>query len=123
MPEPVLPTHERTMRSKGYVGEFERLVLLAALRLRSQAYGPAIAAELEERAGRRVSRGALYGTLDRLEAKGFVRWTMRPGTEERSGQPLRLFQVTDSGLETLRASREAVRQLEAGLEDLLSEGG
>jgi len=111
------------MRRRGYLGEFERLVLLAALRLRRQASGPAIAAELEERAGRRVSRGALYGTLDRLEGKGFLTWTTDSGTPERGGQPLRLFQVTESGLETLRASREAVRQLEAGLEDLLSEGG
>lgn len=110
------------MRRARYLGEFEQLVLLATLRLRGQAYGPAIAAELEERAGRRVSRGALYGTLDRLEGKGFLTWSVDPGTEERSGQPLRLFRVTETGLAALRSSREAVRQLEAGLEDLLSEG-
>jgi PadR family transcriptional regulator PadR len=110
------------MRRKGYLGEFEQLVLLAALRLRGQAYGPAIAAELEERAGRRVSRGALYGTLDRLAGKGFLTWILASGTEERSGQPLRLFRVTESGLEAIRSSRDAVRRLEAGLEDLLSEG-
>ncbi len=111
------------MRRTRYLGEFEQLVLLATLRLRGQAYGPAIAAELEERAGRRVSRGALYGTLDRLEGKGFLNWTMESGTEERSGQPLRRFQVTESGLATLRAAQAAVRRLEAGLEDLLSEDG
>jgi PadR family transcriptional regulator PadR len=111
------------MRRKGYLGEFEQLVLLATLRLRECAYGPAIAAELEEQAGRRVSRGALYGTLDRLERKGYLDWTMEPGGEERSGQPLRRFQVTEAGLEILRATQAAVRRLEAGLEDLLSEGG
>lgn len=111
------------MRRKGYLGEFEQLVLLAALRLREEAYGPGIAAELEERAGRRVSRGALYATLDRLQDKGFLTWAMEPGDAQRSGHPLRHFQVTREGLAALRASREAVRRLEAGLEDLLSEGG
>ncbi len=109
------------MRRKGYLGEFEQLVLLAALRLKEEAFGPGIAAELEERAGRRVSRGALYGTLDRLEKKGFLNWTEDVGGPERSGQPMRLFQVTKEGLAALRASREAVRKLEAGLEELLGE--
>jgi PadR family transcriptional regulator PadR len=111
------------MRRQGYLGEFEQLVLLATLRLRGSANGPAIAAELEEQAGRRVSRGALYGTLDRLERKGYLDWSLEPGTEERSGQPLRRFQVTEAGLEILRSAQAAVRRLAAGLEDLLSEGG
>ena len=50
-----------------YLGEFEQLVLLSVLRLGDEAYGVTIARELEEGAGRRVSRGALYTTLDRLE--------------------------------------------------------
>ncbi len=111
------------MTRQGYLGEFEQLVLLATLRLRGEAHGPALAAELEARAGRRVSRGALYGTLDRLQGKGFLAWSVAPGNDERSGQPLRRFRVTESGLAVLRASREAVRRLETGLEDLLSEGG
>lgn len=110
------------MRRKGYLGEFEQLVLLAALRLADEAYAPGIARELEERAGRQVSRGALYGTLDRLEGKGFLSWSEDPGTAERSGQPLRRFRLTEAGLAALRSSRWAVRKLEAGLEDLLSEG-
>jgi DNA-binding PadR family transcriptional regulator len=109
------------MNRAAYLGEFEQLVLLATLRLRGEARGPAIAAELEARAGRRVSRGALYGTLDRLERKGFLSWTVDPGNSERGGQPLRLFQVTEPGLEAVRSSREAVRRLEAGLEDVLAE--
>jgi PadR family transcriptional regulator PadR len=117
------PNKGRTMRRTRYLGEFEQLVLLAILRLQGQAYGPAIAAELEERAGRRVSRGALYGTLDRLERKGCLDWSLEPGTEERGGQPLRRFQVTESGLETLRAAQAVVQRLKAGLEDILSENG
>jgi DNA-binding PadR family transcriptional regulator len=109
------------MGRQGYLGEFEQLVLLAALQLREEAYGPGIAAELEEKARRRVSRGALYATLDRLGTKGFLVWTLDPGTPQRSGHPMRRFQVTEEGLAALREARQAVRELEAGLEDLLSE--
>ena len=57
-----------------YLGEFEQLLLLTVLRLGSEAYGADIARDLDERAGRSVSRGALYTSLDRLEGKGLVRW-------------------------------------------------
>ena len=64
-----------------YLGEFEQLVLLAVLRAAqggATASGVAIARELEQQAGRRVSRGALYTTLDRLEGKGLLRCGSRP---------------------------------------------
>lgn len=109
------------MRRKGYLGEFEQLVLLATLQLGDEAYGPGIAGELEERAGRRVSRGALYATLDRLEGKGFLDWSIDPATSKERGHPMRRFQVTEEGLAALRASRQAVRSLEAGLEEILVE--
>ena len=111
------------MGREGYLGEFEQLLLLAILRLRENAYGSTIARELEGRAGRRVSRGALYGTLDRLEGKDFLTWSIDSATPERNGHPKRRFQVTGAGLEALRASRRAVRSLEAGIEDLLAEQG
>ena len=50
-----------------YLGEFEQLLLLAVLRLGSEAFAPDIARELEARADRSVSRGHLYTSLDRLE--------------------------------------------------------
>ena len=56
------------MARKAELGEFEQLVLLAALGLREKAYAPSIARVLEERAEREMSRGTLYAALDRLEA-------------------------------------------------------
>src|SRR5579872_2313487 len=70
-----------------YLGEFEQQLLLIILRLEEDAFAPEIARELEARAGRRVSRGALYTTLDRLEDKGLVRWRTVPGTEARAALP------------------------------------
>jgi DNA-binding PadR family transcriptional regulator len=98
-----------------YLGEFEQQVLLVVLRLDDDAFGPAIAGELERRAGRRVSRGALYTTFDRLEDKGLLRWRTVPGTEARDGLPRRLYAVSAAGVAALRAAREVVRNLWDGL--------
>jgi len=104
-----------------YLGEFEQLLLLAVLRLGSEAYGASIARELDVRAGRSVSRGALYTSLDRLEDKGLLRWKPAAGTPARNGLPRRLYTVTAAGLTALRASRRTLRRMWRGLEELLEE--
>ena len=104
-----------------YLGEFEQLLLLAVLRLTSEAYALDIARELDVRAGRSVSRGALYTSLDRLEDKGLLRWKTAPGTQARNGIPRRLYTVTPAGLTALRASRQTLRRMWRGREDLLEE--
>jgi DNA-binding PadR family transcriptional regulator len=109
------------MATPAYLGEFEQLLLLAVLRLGADAYGVDIARELEARAGRAVSRGALYTSLDRLEDKGLLRWKVVVGTPERSGLPRRLYTVTDAGLAALRASRNTLRRMWRGLEGVLKE--
>ena len=102
------------------LGEFEQLLLLTILRLNGGAFGAEIARELERRADRRVSRGALYTSLDRLERKGLVRWTLAPGTPDRNGLPRRCYAVTPGGVAALRESRERLRRMWRGLERLLS---
>ena len=53
--------------SKGrYLAEFELYVMLALARLEESAYWVTIRQEIEERAGRTVSIGAVYATLGRL---------------------------------------------------------
>ena len=73
-----------------YLGEFEQVVLLAVARLGDEAYGMRIRAEIETRASRRASIGAVYATLERLVAKGYARETDLPGGSERSGLARRL---------------------------------
>jgi PadR family transcriptional regulator len=104
-----------------YLGEFEQQLLLIILRLGDEAFGPDIARELETRAGRRVSRGALYTTLDRLEDKGLLRWRTVPGTEARDGLPRRIYSVTAAGVAAVRAAREVVRRLWDGLDARLKD--
>jgi DNA-binding PadR family transcriptional regulator len=104
------------MAQQPYLGEFEQQVLLVVVRLGAEAFGPDIGRELEARAGRRVSRGALYTTFDRLEDKGLIRWRTVPGTEARDGLPRRLYTVTAPGLAALRSAREVVRKLWDGID-------
>ena len=107
------------MTRRGALGEFEHLVMLAVLRHPDGVVSSAIGGELEERAGRRVSRGALYSALDRLEQKGFLRWSVEESGPERGGHPRRRFVVTADGRQALREYQRAVRNLTVGLEDLL----
>ena len=106
-----------------YLGEFEQMVLLAILQLKSEAYALSILGELDLRASRTVSRGTLYKTLERLETKGFLEWSAEDGTPERGGHPRRRFTVTGRGVTTLRESREALRKLWEGLDGVTEGAG
>jgi len=79
------------------LGEFEYLLLSASARLGEAAYGVAIREDIENATGRRCSVGALYTTLDRLEAKGLIRTWMGDPTPERGGRPKRRVRVTAQG--------------------------
>ena len=90
------------------LGEFEHVVLLAVLRLGDEAYAVAIRDEIEARTGRRVSRGSVYVTLDRLETKGYLKsWFAEP-TAERGGRAKRFFRVTGRGLRAVRNTQQAL---------------
>jgi len=106
------------MARNGSLGEFEHLVLLALFRHPDGAHGMTLGQDLETLAKRRVSRGALYTTLDRLEQKGFLRWRVEETGPDRGGHPRRRFSVTAPGQRALRSYRRAVENLSAGLEEL-----
>lgn len=96
-------------------GEFEQVVLLAILRLGSNAYGVTIRAEIASRTGRDVSPGALYTTLDRLEEKGYLASRTSDPTPERGGRAKRYYTVTDVGLKSVTEAQRAFRKLLEGL--------
>jgi PadR family transcriptional regulator, regulatory protein PadR len=99
-----------------YLGEFEQLVLLAVLRLGDEAYAVTIRRAIEDAAARTVSRGALYTTLERLEAKGLLSSRMGEPTADRGGRARRYHKVTAAGMRALRAAHEAVSRLSAGID-------
>jgi PadR family transcriptional regulator PadR len=97
------------------LGSLEHIVLLALVRLEANAYGMTIRREIEERTSRKISIGAVYATLDRLEAKGYVRSYLGEPTAERGGRARRLFRIEADGELVLRASQEAIRKMTLGL--------
>jgi DNA-binding PadR family transcriptional regulator len=98
-----------------FLGEFEQLVLLALMRSSAQPFALQVALEIERAGGRAISRGALYRTLDRLEGKGLVRFTVEPGGPERGGHARRRFAVTAAGLRALRDTHAVQDRLREGL--------
>ncbi len=97
------------------LGEFEYLMLTAVARLGEGAYGVAIRQEIEEATGRACSLGALYTTLDRLEAKGLIRTSMGDPTPQRGGRPKRMVRITASGTEAASAFYQAVVRASRGV--------
>ena len=103
------------------LGEFEQLVLLAVLRADRAdggAYGITVFDELTSRSTRRVARGAVYMTLDRLETKGLLSSSLTEPIAERGGRARRCYRVTKPAIAALRASRRELVRLWDGLEAL-----
>ena len=99
---------------KGYLGEFEELVLLTIANLVDDAYGVAILNDISERTNRKLSIGALHSTLTRLEEKEYITSYLGEPTNERGGRRKRFFILTDSARAEL-ANMKALRdQLWAG---------
>lgn len=97
------------------LGEFEYLILSAATHLREDAYGAAIRQEIEGATKRRCSIGALYTTLDRLEAKGLVKTWMGDPTPQRGGRSKRMVRVTADGIRAASDFYVAVKRVSRGV--------
>lgn len=93
--------------AREFLGEFEELVLTMVAALREDAYGAAIADEIQNRLKRDVNLSAVHVTLYRLEDKGYVKSGLGGATKERGGRRKRIFTVTSAGMATLKAMREA----------------
>ena len=111
-------------RDASPLGEFEQMVLLAVLCASQQgeAYGITVFDELTARTKRRVARGAIYMTLDRLEKKGLLSSYQTDPTPERGGRAKRCYRVTKPAMAALRESRRALQNLWEGLEANLKSG-
>jgi PadR family transcriptional regulator PadR len=93
------------------LGVLEEQILVAVVRTRGEAYGMNVRREIENVTGRELSIGAVYATLDRLEAKGFVR-SERVGAE---GPTRRLFELTAAGARALTETNTMRDRLWAGI--------
>lgn len=86
---------------RGFIGEFEELVLLTIAALGDEAYGVSVKEDIEQRANRTISIGALHSTITRLEEKGFIESRLGGATQERGGRKKRFFNLTMEGKQGL----------------------
>ena len=100
------------------LGSLEHIVLLAVMRLGSNAYGMTVRREIDSTTGRDISIGAVYATLGRLESKGFIRSYAGEPTAERGGRAKRYFSMTAEGKAALRNTHEVILKMSAGLKGL-----
>ncbi|MEO8636765.1 MAG: helix-turn-helix transcriptional regulator [Gemmatimonadales bacterium] len=99
----------------GFLGEFEQLILFAILQAGTEAYGAVIQREIESRAGRSASLGAVYTTLQRLEDKGLIASRVGDPLPERGGRRRKYYLVKPAGVRHLESSLAALRQMTLGL--------
>ena len=96
------------------LGEVEQLVMLALLRLDSEAYAVPIRDLIASEGGVELSRATIYITLDRLETKGLLESAFSEPTAAPGGKARRVFRLRPEGLAALKAVRRAVDRLAAG---------
>jgi DNA-binding PadR family transcriptional regulator len=101
------------------LGEFERLVMLTVLRLGDGAYSAAVREDLQKRARRDASPGAVFTTLERLETRGLVASRYGEPTPERGGRRKRYYRLRAEGRRALAHALEVERRVADGLEDHL----
>ena len=92
--------------AKEYLGEFEELILTMVAALQEDAYGAAIAEEIQTRLKREVNLSAVHVTLYRLEDKGFIKSKLGGATNERGGRRKRIYTITSAGMAMLRAMKD-----------------
>ena len=94
------------------LGSLEEQVMLAVVRTGADAYGMNVRREIESVTRRDLAIGAIYATLDRLEAKGLVASTRSTGRDSTSR---RIFAVTAAGARALADTRTARERLWTGV--------
>jgi DNA-binding PadR family transcriptional regulator len=105
------------------LGEFEALVLMAAIHLGERgedANGSAIRSEIEARTDRPVPRGSIYVTLDRLEDKKLLASRL-VGSAVKGRRPKRLFRVTPAGVRAVKQAVTTLVSMHKGLEPVLGD--
>ena len=93
------------------LGVLEEQILVAVVRTQREAYGMNVRREIERVTERELAIGAVYATLDRLEAKGFL-------TSRRLGADVsrRVFALTTAGARALAETHEMRDRLWHGID-------
>ncbi len=93
------------------IGSLEQLLMFAVAGLGDDAHGLAIRQELERTTDRRVSPGAIYTTMDRLERHGLVRSWIGEDRPVGGGRRRKFYRLEPEGARALADSYRSLRSL------------
>lgn len=94
------------------------MLLVCITVLGDDAYSTTIRAELQDRAGKKVTVGSLWVSLDNLAERGYVRKRSVENTTRKGGRPRVYYNVTPRGLRALERARQFQERLWKGVPDL-----
>ena len=101
--------------TKHLLADLELYVLAAIAQLGDDAYGVTIRDEIERRSGRQCAFGAVYATLERLAAKGFVAFRVSAPEPVQGGRARKHARLTAAGDRALRDTVAAIDDMIGGL--------
>lgn len=96
----------------------DEVLLLCIAVLGDDAFSTTIRTELQERAGKKVTVGSLWVSLDNLAERGLLRKRSVPNETRKGGRPRVYYRVTPRGIRALQRAREFQERLWKGVPEL-----
>lgn len=95
----------------------EEMVLLAIWRLRDNAYGVKIRKKIFETSGKDYTYGTLYGLLDQLVVKEYVKKIKGEPTKQRGGKSKTFYELTPAAIQALKDAIKTHEQVWQGIDE------
>jgi len=96
----------------------EEIILLAVFKLKGNAYGVTIREQIHQDIGRYWPFGAIYKTLKKLKAKGYVNKIASNPVSERGGRTRFFYKITPAGISALEKILDIHSSIWRGIQDL-----
>ena len=101
----------------------EEYILLAVFKLGNDAYSIPIREKLIDITGKEWSLGAVYMPLERLEKRRLLSSHYTESPPERGGRHKRIYEITETGKESLRHMYEVQQNMWQGVPQLIFSAG
>lgn len=89
----------------------DEMLMVCILVLDQHAFSTTIKTELYRRTRKKVTVGSLWVALDTLADRGLVEKESRKSPDHKGGRPRVYYALTETGLKSLRKTRETDRKL------------
>ena len=96
----------------------DEILMICIVVLGDEAFSTTLRAELAKRAGKKITVGSLWVSLDQLAERGLVRKRTAKGENKRGGRPRIYYRLTPRGVRALERAREFQKKLWKNVPDL-----